>query len=134
MDAYKEHEKFKQDAKVVSTDSEVKHRSTTVEEDGELIVLNNDETKNTVTRQVEGKLAEDVRKRVKAGSDVPVFITEDEGVYWLSELTAANYYEMTVKCNGVEKSFELMTASRNFEALLNWLDEDPNTPIGEDVR
>lgn len=130
MDAYKEHLAFQNQNNVVHTDSELVEKSTVIEEDGETITLNNDERSETVTRQVEGKLAEDIRKRVKASPDAPVFITEKDGVYWLSELTAENYYEMTVKCNGVEKEFEHGAAWLNFDYLIAWLSEDPETPIG----
>ena len=133
MSAYMEHEKFKADNKVVSSDYEVVEKSTVIEEDGELITLNNDEPTETVTRQVEGKLAEDVRKRVKAAPDAPVFITETDSVVWLSELTAENDYRMIVKCNDVEKSFNHSAAWLNFDRLLVWLDEDPETPIGGEV-
>jgi hypothetical protein len=128
-DAYKEHAEFLRNNKVVHTDSELVEKSTVIEEDGEMITLNNDEQSETVTRQVEGKLAEDIRKRVKAAPDAPVFITEKDGVYWLSEITAESYYEMTVKCNGVEKEFDHGAAWLNFQYLLEWLDEDPETPI-----
>lgn len=133
MNAYKEHLAFQNQNKVVHTDSELVKKSTVVEEDGEKITLNNDAKSETVTRQVEGKLAEDIRKRVKASPDAPVLITEKDGVYWLSELTAENYYEMTVKCNGVEKEFNHGAASLNFDYLLVWLAEDPETPIDEEV-
>ena len=134
MSAYMEHEKFKRENKVVSTDYEVEEKRTAVEEDGETIYLNNDSPTETVTRAVEGKLAEDVRKRVKATPDAPVLITEEDTVYWLSELTAENYYRMTVKCNGIEKSFGHSAAWLNFDRLLVWLDENPETPIGDEVE
>ena len=133
MDAYKEHLAFQSQNKVVHTDSELVEKSTVIEEDGEMITLHNDETAEIVTRQVEGKLAEDIRKRVKAAPDAPVFITEKDGVGWLSTLTAENYYEMTVKCNGVEKEFHLGAAWLNFDHLLAWLAEDPETPIGGEI-
>jgi hypothetical protein len=133
MDAYKEHLEFQKQNKVVHSDSELVEKSTVVYEDGEQITINNDEQSEIVTRQVEGKLAEDIRKRVKAAPDTPVFITEKDGVYWSSELTAENYYEMTVKCNGVEKEFNLGAASLNFDHLIAWLAEDPETPIGGEI-
>lgn len=134
MSAYKEHLAFQNQNKVVHTESELVKKSTVVEEDGEQITLNNDAKSKTVTRQVEGKLAEDIRKRVKAAPDAPVLITEKDGIYWLSELTAENYYEMTVKCNGVEKEFNHWAASLNFDYLLTWLAEDPETPVdGKDA-
>lgn len=89
----------------------------------------NDQTK-TVSRQVEGQLAVDVRKRVKAPADAVVSIVEADQQYWLSDVTAANDYRMTVKCNGTEKSFNTYSAHENFKRLLNWLDADPETPIG----
>jgi hypothetical protein len=133
MDAYKQHIEFQNSNKVVSTDSELVEKSVVVEEDGEMITINNDERAEIVTRQVEGKLAEDIRKRVKAASDSPVFITEKDGVCWLSELTAENYYEMTIKCNNVEKVFDHGAAWLNFDRLLVWLDEDPETPSDDEV-
>ena len=98
------------------------------------VTLNNDEKKKTVERLVEGKLAEDVRKRVKASPNEPVSSPEVEGLYWLSEVTADNYYNTTIRCGAVEKKFNLYAAHLNFEALLNWLDEDPETPIGDEVN
>lgn len=89
----------------------------------------NDQTK-TVSRQVEGQLAVDVRKRVKAPADAVVSIVEADQQYWLSDVTAANDYRMTVKCNGMEKTFNTYSAHENFKRLLNWLDADPETPIG----
>lgn len=133
MDAYKAHLAFQDQNKVVHTDSELVEKSTVIEEDGEQVTLNNDERSETVTRQVEGKLAEDIRKRVKAATDAPVFITEKDGVYWLSELTAENYYEMTVKCNGVEKEFNHGAAWLNFDHLLAWLAQDPEAPIDREI-
>lgn len=89
----------------------------------------NDQTK-TVSRQVEGQLAVDVRKRVKAPDDAVVSIVEADQQHWLSDVTAANDYRMTVKCNGTEKTFNTYSAHENFKRLLNWLDADPETPIG----
>jgi hypothetical protein len=89
----------------------------------------NDQTK-TVSRQVEGQLAVDVRKRVQAPENAPVFVVEVDQQYWLSDVTAANDYRMVVQCNGVEKSFNTYSAHENFKRLLNWLDAAPETPIG----
>lgn len=89
----------------------------------------NDETK-TVARQVEGQLAVDVRRRVKAPADAPVVVVEVDQQYWLSDITAANDYRTTVKCNGVEKTFSTFSARENFRMLLEWLDADPETPVG----
>lgn len=80
MDYYKiidAHEKFEKNSTVISSDEKVTKRSTYIEDDG--VTLNNDEKQKTVERLVEGKLAEDVRKRVKASPDAPVLITEVEG-------------------------------------------------------
>lgn len=89
----------------------------------------NDKTE-TVARLVEGQLAVDVRKRVKAADNAPVILVEVVQEYWLSDITAENDYRMTVKCNGVEKVFNSYSAHENFKRLLNWLDADPETPIG----
>lgn len=134
MDYYKildKHDEFEKNSTVVSADEEVTVRRTYIEDED--VTLNNDEKKKTVERLVDGKLAEDVRKRVKASPNEPVLITEVEGLYWLSELTADNYYNTTIRCGSAEKVFNLSSAHRNFEALLNWLDEDPETPIGDEV-
>lgn len=134
MDYYKiidAHEKFEKNSTVISSDEKVTKRSTYIEDEG--VTLNNDEKQKTVERLVEGKLAEDVRKRVKASPDAPVLITEVEGLYWLSEVTADNYYNTTIRCGNVEKKFNLYAAHLNFEALLKWLDEDPETPIGDEI-
>lgn len=84
-----------------------------------------DETK-TVERLVEGQLAVDVRKRVSAPVDAPVFVVEVDQQTWLSDLTSDNDYRMTVKCNGFERTFNTYSASENFRKLVEWLDEDPN--------
>jgi hypothetical protein len=89
----------------------------------------NDKTE-TVERLVEGQLAVDVRKRVKAPVDAPVFIEEVKEDCWLSDITADSDYRMTVKCNGVEKKFNFFSAHENFKRLLAWLDADPETPVG----
>jgi hypothetical protein len=89
-----------------------------------------DDETETVARLVEGQLAVDVRKRVKAPADAPVVMVEVRQEYWLSDVTAENDYRMTVKCNGVEKTFNFYSAHENFKRLLNWLDADPETPIG----
>jgi hypothetical protein len=105
---------FKQDSKIVSEDVWVD----TETED-------NDETR-TVERVLEGQLAVDVRKRVKASADAVVSIVEVDQQTWVSDITASNDYQMTVKCNGVEKSFNTYSASENFRKLVEWLDEDPS--------
>lgn len=89
----------------------------------------NDETQ-TIAREVEGQLAVDVRKRVKAPADAPVVVVEIDQQVWLSDITADNDYRTTVKCNGVEKTFNTYSARENFRKLLEWLDEDPEAPVG----
>lgn len=89
----------------------------------------NDETK-TVAREVEGQLAVDVRKRVNAPADAPVVVVEVDQQVWLSDITADNDYRTTVKCNGVERTFNTYSARENFRKLLEWLDESPDTPVG----
>lgn len=125
------HDKFESASTVISSTEKVTKRRTYIEDED--VTLNNDEKKQTVERLVEGQLAEDVRKRVKASPHEPVLIVEIEELYWLSELTADMNYNTTIRCGSVEKKFNLDNAHRNFEALLNWLDEDPNTPIGDEV-
>jgi hypothetical protein len=134
MDYYKileKHDEFEKNSTVLSAKEDVKVRRTYIEDED--VTLNNDEKTETVERLVEGKLAEDVRKRAKAAPDAPVLITEVEGLYWLSEVTADNFYNTTIRVGNVEKKFHLDGAHLNFEALLNWLDEDPETPIGDEV-
>lgn len=84
-----------------------------------------DETK-TVERLIEGQLAVDVRHRVNAPAGAPVTIVEVDQQTWLSDITADNDYRMTVKCNGVERTFNTYSASENFRKLVEWLDEEPN--------
>lgn len=79
----------------------------------------------TVERLVEGKLAEDVRKRVMASADAPVVIVEVNLKYWLTEWTSDNDYRMVIKCNGTEVEFDSYSAQKNFQKLLEWLDEEP---------
>lgn len=79
----------------------------------------------TVERLVEGKLAEDVRKRVMASADAPVVIVEVNLMYWLSDHTSDTDYRMVIKCNGVEVEFDSYSAQKNFQKLLEWLDEEP---------
>lgn len=125
------HDKFESASTVISSTEKVTKRRTYIEDED--VTLNNDEKKQTVERLVEGKLAEDVRKRVKASPHEPVLIVEVEELYWLSELTADMNYNTTIRCGHVEKKFNLDQAHRNFEELLKWLDEDPNTPIGDEI-
>lgn len=115
---YRKRNEFEDNSTVVSQD-------TFVDFDTE----DNDETE-TVARLVEGQLAVDVRKRVKAEADAPVILVEIKQDVWLSDVTAECDYRMTVKCNGVEKSFNFYSAHENFKRLLNWLDADPETPVG----
>ena len=134
MDYYKildKHKEFEDNSTVLSATEKVTKKRTYIEEED--VTLNNDTKKGTVERLVEGKLAEDVRKRVKASPNEPVLITEVEELYWLSELTAEMNYNTTIRCGPAEKKFNLDAAHRNFEALLNWLDEDPNTPLGDEI-
>lgn len=89
-----------------------------------------DTTKNsaqteTVERLIEGKLAEDVRKRVMAPDDAPVTIVEVNLKYWHSDWTSETDYRMIIKCNGAEEEFETYSAQQNFKKLLEWLDEEP---------
>lgn len=105
---------FKQDSTIISEDVRV---------DGE--TEDNDQTK-TVARMIEGQLAVDVRKRVKAPADAPVTVVEVDQQVWLSDITGSNDYQMTVKCNGVERSFNTFSASENFRKMVEWLDEDPS--------
>lgn len=76
-------------------------------------------------RLVEGKLAEDVRKRVLAPANAQVVIVEESRKYWLSDWTSDFDYHMTIKCNGAEEAFETYSAQKNFQKLLEWLDEEP---------
>ena len=80
-----------------------------------------------VIRDVEGKLAEDVRKRVGAPADAKVWVTEEEFDGWISDCTAEHTWTTTIECNGVTKEFESYDAGRNFNSLLRWLDEEPAT-------
>lgn len=105
---------FKQDSTVIS-------ENVWVDEETE----DKDETK-TVERLIEGQLAVDVRKRVEAPSDAPVTMVEVDQQTWASDITSSNDYRMTVKCNGVEKSFSTYSASENFRKMVEWLDEDPS--------
>lgn len=126
------HDEFEKTSKVVSeTESVVECRTYIEDED---VTLNNDEKTKTVERQVEGKLAEDIRKRIKAAPDAVVLITEVETLWWLSEVTSEMVYKTTIKCGGVEKKFSRDAGYQNFEALLTWLDEDPASPIGGEVE
>lgn len=77
---------------------------------------------HSVKRQVEGKLAVDVRKRFNVAEDAPVFLTEKSSVVDLSELTAETVYDMIIECDGQTKTFDEQSASENFAALLAWLD------------
>ena len=79
----------------------------------------------TVERLIEGKLAEDVRKRVLAAADAPVTIVEVNLTYWISDWTSETDYRMIVKCNGAEEEFDRYSAQENFKKLLEWLDEEP---------
>lgn len=88
------------------------------------VTKNSSETE-TVERLVEGKLAEDVRKRVMAPADAPVVVVEANLKYWLSDHTSNTDYQMTVKCNGAEVEFDTYSAQQNFRKLLEWLDEEP---------
>lgn len=78
---------------------------------------------HSVKRQVEGKLAVDVRKRFNVAEDAPVFLTEKSSVVDLSELTAETVYDTIIECDGHTKTFDEQSASENFAALLAWLDE-----------
>lgn len=93
--------------------------SETIENDGYVDDI------SKVIRDVEGKLAEDVRKRVGAPADAKVWVTEEEFDGWISDVTSDHTWTTTIECNGVTKEFESGNAGRNFNALLAWLDEEP---------
>jgi hypothetical protein len=105
--------KFQDDSTVVSQEIVV---------DG---ITKNSAQTETVERLIEGKLAEDVRKRVLAPADAPVVIVEVSLKSWLTDWTSETDYQMIVKCNGVEVEFERYSAHENFKKLLEWLDETP---------
>lgn len=88
-------------------------------------ITKNSAQTETVERLIEGKLAEDVRKRVMAPADAPVTIVEVNLKYWHSDWTSETDYRMVVKCNGAEEEFERYSAQENFRKLLEWLDEEP---------
>lgn len=79
---------------------------------------------NKVTRVIDGKLAEDVRKRVGAAPDAEVQVTEEEFDGWISDVTSTHTWTTIIECNGVKKEFEGISAAFNFSRLLQWLDED----------
>lgn len=87
-------------------------------------ITKNSPQTETVERIIEGKLAEDVRKRVMASADAPVVIVEVNLKYWLTDWTSDTDYRMIVKCNGVEVEFDSYSAQKNFSNLLEWLDEE----------
>lgn len=124
-------QKFENSSEVINTTEEVKEKRTYIEDED--VTLNNDKTKKTVEREVEGKLAEDVRKRVGAAPDEPVLVTEVEELFWLSELTAEMDYRTIIKCGKVEKLFNSYSAHQNFAMLLEWIDEDPSIPVDKPV-
>ena len=76
-----------------------------------------------IIRLGDGKLAEDVRKRVGAPSDAQVWVTEEEFDGWISDVTAEHTWTTSIECNGVTKEFEGYNAALNFSRLLKWLDE-----------
>jgi hypothetical protein len=88
-------------------------------------ITKNSPQKETIERSVEGKLADDVRKRVMAPADAPVTVVEVNEMHWLTDWTSDTDYRMVVKCNGVEEEFDSYSAADNFRRLLEWLDEEP---------
>lgn len=126
------YDEFEKTSKIVSETEKVVERRTYIEDED--VTLDNDEKTKTVERQVEGKLAEDIRKRIKAAPDAVVLITEIDELWWLSEVTCESNYKTTIKCGEVEKKFNLDGGDQNFAALLKWLDEDPDSPIGGEVE
>lgn len=126
----KQQKSLEENSTIINVSETVKKKTTYIEYDD--VTLNNDEKTKTVERKVEGKLAEDVRKRVQASPEAVVLITEVEELNWLSELTAENNYDCIIKCEGAVKKFSYYSAQQTFENLLLWLDEDPATPIGGD--
>lgn len=87
------------------------------------------ENTRAVERQIEGKLAEDICKRLNASPYEVVLITEYEQEYWLSDVTSQTDYRMEIRCAGEVKRFEFPSAYQNFEALINWLEEPSTKPV-----
>lgn len=91
----------------------------------EQAVVTDDEQTDIIERKVEGKLAEDIRKRVDAPSDALVLITEVVQASWRNFTPVEDGYHLTVKCNGVIKEFKDYTDEEEevFANLTSWLAE-----------
>lgn len=82
----------------------------------------------TVKRSISGKLAHDIRTRLKEAEDTPVFVTEIERLGSYSENTDFTDYTMVIECGETKKYFESNVGSENFSALISWLDgKEPDT-------
>ena len=75
-----------------------------------------------IKREIDGALADAVRKRLDAPEGSEVFITERIATYALSEVTMETDHRHVLECNGFRKEFDHSIAVWNFEALLRWLD------------
>lgn len=87
------------------------------------------ENTQLVKRAVGGQLAADIRKRVSAPDDTPVFITELSGIAQIGDETWENFQELVVECGEHEIDFAMYSSESNFASMLTWLDQDPSGPI-----
>lgn len=81
----------------------------------------------TVTRKIEGSLSTAVRKRLSVAVDIPVLVTETASQVHLSDISSEMDYKMVVECGEHKKEFNTENPAYNFQALLNWLDEEPGS-------
>jgi hypothetical protein len=80
-----------------------------------------------VKREVEGKLAEDIRKRFGAEPEAKVFITELEADVKIGDETWDHFKELVIECDGNKIDFENHMFTNAFVQMLNWLKEDPDS-------
>lgn len=76
-----------------------------------------------VKRKAEGRIAEDIRKRLGITDETPVFITEAEGVFQIGDSTWENFQKLLIECGEHKIDFSDSSSSGgNFAAFLNWIE------------
>lgn len=88
-----------------------------------------DDTTNWVKREVDGKMAEEIKTRFrneegedKAQDSDLVFVTEKEWYGWISELTSDLSFECIVEWGGYTKTFTSSVKPLSIGQFIDWLD------------
>lgn len=85
-----------------------------------------------IRRQITGRLAEDIRKRLRLTNNEGVFISELAGVAQTGDETWENFQELVVEAGPHRMDFETFSLGNNFSAMLDWLVQDVSALCGDE--